>query len=910
MALDQATVWADFNNTPAPEEVRRVLRPHIIGGQAELHRYSVASEKTGINVGPYLNTVNTTYPWPSKITTGPVDLNFAAVFIDNALLNYFTDPEGGGSGTITAVPSFTNRIVTSAPNGFKTNGAFIRDPLLFDRDVQIGDVVHLKYLTDELYTTVRNLIGDVIPATVADATTDAANPNTQVFNDTQSQTGGIVNDITVTEDGTLYDGLPSGFINETYIVTVIQGSTGGDATTALVRVDSGSGLDNQASLAPAAFGVAFNIGTRGMKMTFNHVADDLQVGQQWTLTVQQAFTKPVPTSGGTYTGTEDQIYIIEVTKGQTYAADGDPQITVISNIGVDSSGPTNVPAAATNVPVGTHGVVVQFSGSALRKGDKYYIQVTAESVGAYRTIELNNSMPAGLLAAPDMLLELSIQKNITVPDERASSPSVFNWTADQNGLTLNAGIDAYDSTWTSGGVELPIAVKSGPDTAVFIQYRAWTDTWFNRVGSVNLPEQVEGLLGPVTPDNPLAYAVYKATQNSNRMAINFTGIGDPDDPDQWKSMLRLLKGLPIYSIVPLTVDPDILDLVKQHIIDNSADPLGTWRVGWFNLVATESIAIVDSTTTTDMAVALATVGDNPSMTGTQYTYVTNTNNNAQFVTKGVRPGDIFRYLFSVDAWGNPTYQSFTIAQVVNEQTLILALPGLGAAVAIPQRFEIWRNLTKDEMAERMADQCMAINNKRIRYLWPDKADTIDGTVEGFHLCAAYAGFTAGIFPHQGMKGIPITGFTGVSRSTSFFGNGQLNILRDGGAFTVSSDSNGNVFARDVNTTQLTPLSAKLEVVNRNDDAIRHVFYNRIAEFFGVSNLTDAALTIIRTELESAIVALRSQTFIDRLGAMLTDAEIVEIRPDLVVPDQVDVIMNVVRPFSIDNLLLIINFSPE
>jgi len=900
--LLQEAVFTEFN-TVIPEEVKKVLRPHIVGPQGELHRYSDPTEKVGIAVGPYLPAMATTYAWPSKLPDSMVDLAYVKVFIDDAMLKYFTDPEPGGSGVITPVVGFLNRIKTSAAFGYKTNGAFLRDPLLFDRDVQIGDVVHVKHLASELWTTVKSLIGDVIPTSIAAATTDPANPATQAFADSVIQTAGIVNDVTALENGTAYNGLESGFINETYTILVVQGSSGGDATTALVNITAGSGTDNQVNVSPAAFGVDFAIGTRGALMRFNNVVDNLVVGQTFLLSVSQAFTKPVPTSAGVYTGTVTQTYIIEVIDGGFYTDVIKPKIIVTSDLGTDMSGPTSVPAAATNVAVGTLGVLVQFSGTQLRKGDKYYIVANGPGVAAFKTIELNDNLPAALLIAPDMLLELHIKHaSQEVPQQRVSSPPTLNWQASQSNITINSGVDASDPTLTNLGVIFWVPVVSAPTTVVYINYRAWNTQWCEAVSELSDFLNVEAVLGTVHPDNPLSFAVSRALLNSNGRPVNFTGVCNPDDLGLWEEAFNILNGLDVFNIVPLTYNEDVGQLLKTHVDAQSQDENGNWRHGWLTLLATESIPIIDETLSTDLQVVKATLGDDPTTIGVQFTYLVTTTGNAKFVTKGVRPGDKVRYLYSIDLFGNSIYTEFTVATVVNEDILILSAPGNPVAVGVAQKVEVWRNLTRNEMASQLAAKAQAMQDKRMIMLWPDQVDVIEGAgVAGYFLTAAFAGFTAGIAPHQGMETIPIQGFLAVPRSTTFFNNGNLNTLAAGGVFVVTSGS--DIFARDARTTDQTSVDNKYEVVVRNDDAIRRTVYNRVAQFFGISNLTQGALVIFRSELESVFFMLESQTFIDRLDRMVLSHDIVDIRASTTSPDTLIVQAIVERPFPVGALEL-------
>ena len=126
------------------------------------------------------------------------------------------------------------------------------------------------------------------------------------------------NCVVLTADATDYDGYTTGDIDETYTVTVLEGSLNGDYTVAELRVTSATGNDDVLSVAPAATGVDFEIGTHGLLINFSDVdtascsasadADsvsynDLIAGQVWTLVVADAVDAAIaPTSGGTYTG--------------------------------------------------------------------------------------------------------------------------------------------------------------------------------------------------------------------------------------------------------------------------------------------------------------------------------------------------------------------------------------------------------------------------------------------------------------------------------------------------------------------------------------------------------------------------------------------------------------------------------
>src|SRR5262245_41127079 len=153
-------------------------------------------------------------------------------------------------------------------------------------------------------------------------------------------------------------------------------------------------------------------------------------------------------------------------------------------------------------------------------------------------------------------------------------------------------------------------------------------------------------------------------------------------------MLLILEGFDdVYNLVPLSRKQEVWNAYKAHVLLRSADEVGgEWRVCWFKPAAIESMVIVDPTKTTDGLEAMAILEDNPDALATQYTLLTVTTGNANFVANGVEPGDVVRYLFSLDLYGVLTYSEFIVDHVVNEDQLVLAT-GHTAVVASARRVE-------------------------------------------------------------------------------------------------------------------------------------------------------------------------------------------------------------------------------
>jgi hypothetical protein len=1024
--FSQAQAFADMNNLVAPVVIAP-LRPHITGGNAKLFRYSVASEKALIALGAYNPGSNTEYDYPNLPANSLVDTSYVDLWVDNALLTYYNKATGTGD-TIAPVASYLNRI-KAAVTVWKTGNGFSRAASLYDRDVQIGDTVYISDGTNSLTTLVAGLIPSIVASSLSSVTEDAGNASTQSATHSISQTAGTVNDVSAATNVAAYAGLIDGTINETYTITVIQApTTPGVASSALLSVTSASGLDNQASLAPSAYGVPTNIGTRGATVTFSHTSNDFVLGQVWTLTIAQVFTAPTATASGTYTGTQNLTYVITVVRGgvdnpatnpianpttaatinvtgggssggflpagayyasytfvtsegetavgtsesnsfsvsagdipqvtlpslpvgavainlyvtntgggtgteKLYARDitattynlavatynGStfanstsppsvstanvvvPQVTAVDTTGVDSSGPTTVSSSKV-ASIGSFGISVTFSAHLLRAGDKFYVTGTAASSGAIETILLSNNMPSAMLSDSDLTVKLSIAHNgLGINANKIESPPDLNWVATEDNFTANADITTFDPTWTNMGVQMALPLTSGN---LFLEYRAWLSTYTNSVTLINDPTTLVSVLGTIDPDNPLSYAVSKALANANNQNVAFTAVADPTNEALWTDVLTILSGLPnVYGLVPLSHDPVVLAAWAAHVNTQSTSPNQNFRVFWWSLQPQTTIPIVTPATTTDGSVAMATLANNPSVSGTNYTLLTVTTNNANFVSNGVVPGDSVRYLFSVDGFGNAVYSTFTVASVVNQDQLILLI-GNSGAVSVAQRVEIWRNQTPDSIASSLATQITGQASTRSIPVFPGQM--LDGTlvVDGYFLCAALAGLAGAVPPHQSILNMQLSGFSGIP-SGSNFNNGQLNTIEAAGCFTIQQEFDGTLYIRKARTSnQAGGVPTGDESAVRDLDAAQLFFQGTLQNLLGQTNivatdLTVGATALVRNALSQAIQFAINNTNIIRLGSMILAGTTVNVvRPHAVFQNTLVVQMTIFRPYGL------------
>lgn len=896
--LPQVLIFQEV--TPLVQPLLAPLRAMIFGPNYDLKTYVDGGDNTAIRLGAYDNSQETCYAWPGRPAGGVVDQAWTKLYMEDAWLQYWSNPS-----QVLKVIGSTNKIRATAVN-FKSYGSWSRDVTLRDRDVQLGDGVRIRGGAVDLETYVTGFENDTVAASVGAAAADVDNQAATTATDSINQTAGTVNNVFGTVGGA-YDGLEDGYVEETYTVEVEQGSTGGDATTARLRVTSASGTDNVASAVPAAFGAGSAIGTRGLEVTFDlgagssssslssgggsPVANDFVVGQKWVVTVRQAFTPPTAASGGAYTGPEDTTFIVTVLKGGGYA--DNPTIMVTTTNGIDAGGPYTVTGAGDLIQVGNYGTKISFTGgSGLLKGDRFLISVVAEQPGAIKTLILANTVPASLDGI-DLAVDLFIRKDMEVTRNRIGFAPLTNFETSTTEICVQAGVVGYDSTWYNTGTGALISMPVYKGT-MFVQYRSLLQTYATHVHTISSISSVASLLGTVSRDNPLALGVYKALENSNGTDVKYMAV-PTDDLTGYSFVLEQLVGRDdVYGLVPLSQDRTIQNLVAAHVDAMSSPENGRWRTAWFNSQAVEEKGIVlkDPEGNT----ALATVTD-PSL-GSDFTFVYW--DEGAFLTDGVRAGDIYRTNYQSDGFGNWTYEEYVVDAVISEDSLRL-VSGPGAAINVPSKFEVWRNLDKDEIAQEYALISGSFGQRRVRHVWPDWITSAGTSMEGIYLCCSLAGLRSGVAPHQGLTNVEIAGYDSVERSVDFFGGAQLNIMAEAGTWIVTQDTeSGQVYTRQqLTTADYNNLNEREDSLVTNLDSISYYLLSSFESYIGKSNISDSFLAQLETDLGARLTDLTLE-YSPNLGPQIISWQITDFRQHSILKDRVVARVNLVLPYPFNN----------
>jgi len=928
----QVLVFQEFRIVPT--EITEPLRAHVSGPHGVLHRYSDVDEKPLCRLGLYDYLSDVCYAWPDRLPGSRVDTGYTKLYIDDALLLYYEHTLGETDTAITAVSGRTNWIEAS-DLAFKSNGAaYPRSSVFADRDVQLGDVVQLRAVSPDsdceetvLNTIVTGFASETVAADVGAASNDDDNQGTISADTDWEKIGGPDNCVDIDSvDGTAYDGRVPGDVTEEYTITVVKSSVPGCAAARL-RVRSASGNDDQDEVVPEDFGTPTPIGTRGLTVTFDYdpdsgcslsadeaevAPDAFVVGQRWQVTVQQAFTEVNATSGGDYVGDKNDIYVVECTKGGTWAEL--PEITVRTVKGLDFSGPTEVTGATTFVSIGSKGVEIKFHGAtestsvpALRKGDKWYITVLSSQAGSVRRLILRDDIPVDMVDAADMDLRLFIKDNIQVSENRIGFAPQTNYEQEPTQICVHEGVIAYHPEWTSGGVEQPLEVRAG---TLYVEYREWLTDLADEVNAIGDVADLDQIKGQLHPDNPLKWGVYKALSNSNGTVVKYTAVAEPEDLDSWVQVLERVKGRDdLYNLVPLTFDRRVQNLYAAQIDAESSEINNNWKSGFFALKAVTSKMIVGEGATiagvsgnTIADPVLATLSDDPNATNTQYTLLRVLEGSGYFITNNVQPGDLVRYLYTTDAFGEEQYEEFVVDRVVSENSLVL-FSGADAAVTVAARVEIYHNLNRNEIADDLAEQAGSLSNRRVCAVWPDQVGEAGTLMPGYYLAAALAGLASGVVPQQGLTNVEVAGFDDFTRSYKYFNETQLNRMAEAGVWIVTEDRDGTPHSRHALTTDNLDLNRREEMIRRNVDSMSYLFLRRLRPYIGRTNATPGMVDLLANEVTELIDFFKSNGVTAELGSQLIDGTIRILRIHPLLRDRIEIVLDLVVPAPLNNIEL-------
>ena len=399
------------------------------------------------------------------------------------------------------------------------------------------------------------------------------------------------------------------------------------------------------------------------------------------------------------------------------------------------------------------------------------------------------------------------------------------------------------------------------NATLYIGYKALRQD-LSSVVTINTVDEIEGKLGKVIPENPLAYGVMVALSNTTT-SIFCIGV-DSDDLVGYTAVKDKLETVdPLYAMVPLTTSTEVLTMFKNSAEQMSDPEIDMWRIalGCTELQTEETITSGYGQCSADSN------GMNLLLTVTRgiTSPATGMEEPVELKSSSVDAGYI---LIFVDDEGNNIVKDkngndveYIVATVASEDMLTVTPDNPFAASLVngsPElKFIIKHTLDKTDQAKNIAAVSSSFNSSRFIHVWPDVC-IIDGReLPGYYLCCAVAGGIAGLPSQYGFTNLSMSGIGGIKHSNDYFSQEQLNTIAGGGTFIfVQATEESAPYVRhqlttDISTTEFSELSFV-----KNYDYVSYVCRDVLQPFIGTWNVNSAALSAIGTALSAALETLK------------------------------------------------------
>lgn len=459
-----------------------------------------------------------------------------------------------------------------------------------------------------------------------------------------------------------------------------------------------------------------------------------------------------------------------------------------------------------------------------------------------------------------------------------------------NSLSISPAIPSQ-----GGKVEYEIIRRGSSSGEILISYKARRN---DKVGILLEFESVTAVdddLGPIVPENPLAYALSKCLGATDKTVFGMM-VENQDNLVDHQEALDVLAGEEVYMMVPLTVNRAIHQVYNAHAQALSdAESMHERRVlvtqkaverHIFQALSTTGSMNVGSTTFTDPnarflangvpvgavirlvspeTIELADIPRNELIVSgiisqTQLSVIQAVTGGTQIVDEPVGVGTGAQVNFQLDNLSNVIVSSVLMfldgvqqnntsftANPNGQVTFVLA-PGPG--VVVTSSYEIIpiagiqytvesQELTNFEIAKDVSAIGTGYFSRRITVTFADSVIGDDGTeVEPFFMNAAIAGLVSALPANQPIANVPIPGFTKVKHIRKFTET-HFGIMAAGGISVFIQDRDTSpITLRNWITTDVTNVNTRECSIVNMADFYSKFLRNNLQAIAGRFNITE------------------------------------------------------------------------
>ncbi len=460
-----------------------------------------------------------------------------------------------------------------------------------------------------------------------------------------------------------------------------------------------------------------------------------------------------------------------------------------------------------------------------------------------------------------------------------------------NSLTVSPAIPSQ-----GGKVEYQIIRAGSQNGDILTTYRARRADQVGLLLEFEDVTAVEEQLGPIQPDNPLAYGLSKALGATDKTVFGVM-VEDQDSLTDHQAALDFLEGEEVYAMVPLTTNRAIHQVYVAHC-ENLSDPQSMHeRRVYVSHKATSRNIFQTQSNSGSMSVGSSTFTDP----------------NALFVTNGVPVGSVLRLISPTSVelsdvartelivTGVSSQTQLSVIQPVTQGTIIVdafvgtgtgaqvafqlpdtanvipssvlmflngaqqastdyvatsaglvtfvTAPGLG--VAVTSTYEIStisgisytvesQELTNFEIAKDVAAVGEGYDSRRVTVTFANSIVSDDGVteIEPFFLNCAIAGLVSALAANQPIANVPIPGFTSVKHIRKFTET-HFGIMAAGGVTVFIQDRDTSpIVMRNWITTDITNVNTRECSIVQMADFYAKFLRNNMQAIAGRFNITE------------------------------------------------------------------------
>lgn len=798
----------------------------------------------------------------SSITLRALDLE--------ASLTTFTD----ASTNKCFLDSLTDPTVIKLDNNKHFKGGTL-ETTFYGRPVAIGDTVLVDDgLSGVKRRTVTELIGvDVASSFGANTTKDDSRAGNSDYNPTTvgaasvTYTSAPVGKSLAVDDPTLFNATVRGSYlkgkyGEEFTVTV---RTGGAPATATVDITSRSGLWGATNVATVNNAGDYEITSAelaGLSLTIT--AATLVAGEKFIFEIYQEYTRLDHTllamkANGTYTGTQDTTYVIEVaggTSGDTFA---NATLTIYDTAGVDTTQTGVTVANNTYFGVGSLGLEAKFiqpgnwtavPQGGLRTGDKYVVHAVAASAheSNFDKVRLSgtaaNTAVFGNISQP-LDVEFILPYSGLVAATDAADESA--WAADAaDGVTVEAGLALYVPDRTSNKW---VAYKEDVGGLV-VSYRAAVPAGSGGMIAIDDVDDIITQAGVVDIENDAAFGLQEALNGAQGRRIYWLNTGGTELANYTAALKKISSTDRVTFLGVCTEDPTITAAVKQHCETMSSETRMNFRRCYVGANSPgEYVTVGAQSNDSPHTATIDPVG----LGGANL--VVNFTTDIDLEDYTIVSGDQLRLVADPD-----NIITYTIAEVRSATELRLSAgPASPVSPAVP--VEIWRQDDATSQGSYVRNRAKALNSRRAMLVWQESgsrlldddaaATEIPNRFQACHI----AGLRSALLPQQGLTRTEVSTITACPAMYTKYEEEDLDAIAADGVCVITQEyEDGPVFIRHQLTTD--PNNGLLyyeDSVGVVGDYVALQMKDSLGGFIGKRNVTNTTINDIRSIAEDILV---------------------------------------------------------